>query len=155
MKFYWNTATLIHVHVVHSCICTIRRSWVVVIETHKAQNIYTLALYRNRFLSPILGYKLIKDVGTPSTHSTTAGLSYLLSSHTCFSFSSAFSPLLVHLAYPDPLLLSLPCPRPAPSCQAGPIRDQVGDRREHPAWLVPHKVSAGMDVPETQRGTAA
>lgn len=115
-----------------------RHSWEVLTDSmaHKAKNIYTLAFYRESANS-VLGWRGLR------THDTTAGLWNLPSSHTCFSFSSAFL-LLVHSGlFWSVLLPSSACPPPALSLpylvRQVLSRDQVGRQTEHSAWLVPHR----------------
>lgn len=152
MKFYWNTATLTNVLIVYILHYKVKLgSCDRDCMAHKAKTIYTLALYRNSFNTSVLGCKF----NTLRMHASMAGLSNFLSSHTAFPslqhshFFWCIWPLLIHCSCPHPAL-SLPH-----LVRRILSRDQVGDWREHPTWLVPHKASAGMDVPDTRRGIAA
>ena len=53
--FYWNTATLIHLHIVYGCFCTTSTKMSSChgdVTARKAKDIYSLALYRKRLLIP-------------------------------------------------------------------------------------------------------
>lgn len=60
IKFYWNTASPIHLHIICGCVTLKLQSRVVVTDgmTHKASNIYCLVLDIKGFLTPDQRQKL-------------------------------------------------------------------------------------------------
>lgn len=58
IKYYWNRATILHLHIASTCFHT-EKSWVAVTDTVWATKpkIHYLVLYRKSLLSPSLGHK--------------------------------------------------------------------------------------------------